>query len=71
MGKRIPPGRLLIREGAATLSLIFPDTADHAAAARRIKPRAQRLMQSRDAARVHLGFFLYGVALAAGGERYA
>ena len=65
------PGRSIIAEGAAALLVLFPDESGWPAASVRVGATAHRLMNDNAPGHRDIGFFLYGVALAAGGRHHA
>jgi hypothetical protein len=69
MSATVPlPGRLLKQEGAAVLHDLYPVPATRAEAAPRIMARARALIDSSDERKWPIGFFLFGLAEAAGGR---
>jgi hypothetical protein len=60
----------LCRAGAAMLSALYPDPTTHAAAAKRLYAKGQKLMHSGNPQLVNVGFFIHGLSQAAAGKGF-
>lgn len=65
------PGGQLVREGAACMPDLLPNSSARAPMAPLILARAHYYMRTTDRGTQNVGFFLYGLALAAGGQSHA
>lgn len=58
----------LCREGAGMLCTLYPDPATHAAAAKRLYAKGQKLIHSGNPQLADVGFFIHGLSQAADGK---
>ncbi len=65
------PGGQLVREGAASMPDLLPNPLARGPIAPLILARAHHYMRTTDRGTQNVGFFLYGLALAAGGQAHA